>query len=71
VLRVTPGIDAHTHEYVRTGHDDSKFGFTLSLGLADEAALAVRDASTSTSSACTRTSARRSSAPTRSSPTPR
>ena len=36
-LRVTPGIDAHTHEYVRTGHDDSKFGFTLSLGLADEA----------------------------------
>ncbi len=36
-LRVTPGIDAHTHEYVRTGHDDTKFGFTLSLGLADEA----------------------------------
>ncbi len=36
-LRVTPGIDAHTHDYVRTGHDDSKFGFTLSLGLADEA----------------------------------
>jgi diaminopimelate decarboxylase len=37
LLRVTPGIDAHTHEYVRTGHDDTKFGFTLSLGLADEA----------------------------------
>ena len=36
-LRVTPGIDAHTHEYVRTGHDDTKFGFTASLGLADEA----------------------------------
>ncbi len=36
-LRVTPGIDAHTHDYVRTGHDDTKFGFTLSLGLADEA----------------------------------
>jgi diaminopimelate decarboxylase len=36
-LRITPGIDAHTHEYVRTGHDDSKFGFTLSLGIADEA----------------------------------
>ncbi len=44
-LRVTPGIDAHTHEYVRTGHDDTKFGFTLSLGLADaalERALAAR-----------------------------
>jgi diaminopimelate decarboxylase len=36
-LRITPGIEAHTHEYTRTGHDDSKFGFTLSLGLADEA----------------------------------
>ncbi len=36
-LRVTPGIDAHTHTYVKTGHDDTKFGFTLSLGLADEA----------------------------------
>ena len=36
-LRITPGIDAHTHEFVRTGQDDSKFGFTLSLGLADEA----------------------------------
>jgi diaminopimelate decarboxylase len=36
-LRVTPGIDAHTHDYVRTGHDDTKFGFTLSLGLADQA----------------------------------
>ena len=38
-LRITPGIDAHTHEYVRTGHDDAKFGFTLSLGLADDALL--------------------------------
>jgi diaminopimelate decarboxylase len=37
LLRITPGIDAHTHDYVRTGHDDAKFGFTLSLGLADEA----------------------------------
>lgn len=41
-LRITPGIDAHTHEYVRTGHDDAKFGFTLSLGLADEALLHAR-----------------------------
>ncbi len=28
-LRITPGIDAHTHEYVRTGHDDTKFGFGI------------------------------------------
>ncbi|PPS39966.1 diaminopimelate decarboxylase [Chroococcidiopsis sp. TS-821] len=27
VLRLTPGIECHTHEYIRTGHLDSKFGF--------------------------------------------
>jgi diaminopimelate decarboxylase len=37
LLRVTPGVEAHTHEYIRTGHDDSKFGFTLSAGLAHRA----------------------------------
>lgn len=42
-LRITPGIDAHTHEFVRTGQDDSKFGFTLSLGLADQALEAALD----------------------------
>lgn len=42
-LRVTPGIDAHTHEFVRTGQDDSKFGFTVSLGLADDAVRRARD----------------------------
>ncbi len=28
-LRVTPGIECHTHEYIQTGHLDSKFGFDL------------------------------------------
>ncbi|MBU3126978.1 diaminopimelate decarboxylase [Clostridium tagluense] len=28
LLRVTPGIEAHTHEYIKTGQIDSKFGFT-------------------------------------------
>ncbi len=28
MLRLTPGIECHTHEYIRTGHLDSKFGFT-------------------------------------------
>jgi len=37
LLRVTPGVEAHTHEYVRTGQDDSKFGFGLASGAADEA----------------------------------
>ena len=27
MLRVTPGIECHTHEYIKTGHIDSKFGF--------------------------------------------
>jgi diaminopimelate decarboxylase len=27
MLRMTPGIECHTHEYIRTGHLDSKFGF--------------------------------------------
>lgn len=31
-FRVTPGIEAHTHEYIQTGQVDSKFGFTLSNG---------------------------------------
>lgn len=43
LLRITPGIDAHTHDYVRTGQDDAKFGFTLSLGLADAAMLRTRE----------------------------
>ena len=30
LLRVTPGIECHTHEYIKTGHLDSKFGFDLS-----------------------------------------
>jgi diaminopimelate decarboxylase len=37
LIRVTPGIEAHTHEYVMTGQDDSKFGFGLSSGAAAEA----------------------------------
>ena len=30
MLRITPGIECHTHEYIRTGQVDSKFGFDLS-----------------------------------------
>ena len=31
-LRITPGVEAHTHEFVRTGQEDSKFGFGLPNG---------------------------------------
>ena len=37
LLRVTPGVEAHTHEYVATGQEDQKFGFSLSSGAAAEA----------------------------------
>jgi diaminopimelate decarboxylase len=42
LLRITPGVEAHTHEYVRTGQDDSKFGFGLASGMADEAIARAR-----------------------------
>lgn len=38
-LRIKPGIDAHTHDYIRTGQIDSKFGFSLENGEAMQAAL--------------------------------
>jgi len=37
LIRVTPGVEAHTHEFIRTGQDDSKFGFGLASGMAEEA----------------------------------
>lgn len=37
LLRVTPGISAHTHEYIQTGQTDSKFGFDLESGQAEKA----------------------------------
>src|SRR5215467_1719999 len=41
LVRVTSGVEAHTHEFVATAHDDQKFGFSLSSGAADEAARRV------------------------------
>ncbi|MGA8942116.1 MAG: diaminopimelate decarboxylase [Thermoactinomyces sp.] len=40
LLRLTPGIEAHTHEYITTGQDDSKFGFNVNNG---QALLAVKE----------------------------
>ena len=34
MVRVTPGVEAHTHEFVRTGQEDTKFGFSLNSGAA-------------------------------------
>ncbi|MGO0122077.1 diaminopimelate decarboxylase [Desulfothermobacter acidiphilus] len=37
LLRLTPGIEAHTHQYISTGQIDSKFGFPIATGAAAEA----------------------------------
>lgn len=37
LLRLTPGVEAHTHEYISTGQTDSKFGFDIGNGSAFEA----------------------------------
>lgn len=37
MLRITPGISAHTNKYIQTGQVDSKFGFDLQSGQADAA----------------------------------
>ncbi|MEQ8841210.1 MAG: diaminopimelate decarboxylase [Acidimicrobiales bacterium] len=44
LLRLTPGIKAETHDYISTGHDDSKFGFTVSSGAAAAAIERARNA---------------------------
>ena len=44
ILRVTPGIDADTHKYVMTGQTDSKFGFDLQSGQAQEAVVKAMEA---------------------------
>ncbi len=37
LVRTTPGVEAHTHEFVQTGQEDQKFGFSLASGAAAEA----------------------------------
>ncbi len=41
LVRVTPGVEAHTHEFVRTGQEDTKFGFSVASGAATEAVAAL------------------------------
>ena len=42
LLRITPGIQAHTHESIATAHEDVKFGFSIASGAAWTAIAAVR-----------------------------
>ncbi|SFD51469.1 diaminopimelate decarboxylase [Lentibacillus persicus] len=43
LMRVTPGIKPNTHQYIVTGNEDSKFGFNLENGQADEAFLKLHE----------------------------
>lgn len=42
LLRTTPGIEAHTHDYISTGQEDSKFGFDMESGQIDKAITIVQ-----------------------------
>ncbi|MFD4369614.1 diaminopimelate decarboxylase [Rhodococcus sp. NPDC058521] len=44
LIRVTVGVEAHTHEFISTAHEDQKFGFSLAGGAALEAVRRVFDA---------------------------
>ncbi|WP_018295806.1 diaminopimelate decarboxylase [Corynebacterium lubricantis] len=43
-IRVKPGVEAHTHEFIATSHEDQKFGFSLASGSAWAAAVAAQNA---------------------------
>ena len=64
LVRATVGVEAHTHEFIATAHEDQKFGFSLAGGDAARGGPpgAGRPGGSSWS-ACTPTSARRSSTP--------
>ncbi|MFC0503163.1 diaminopimelate decarboxylase [Micromonospora costi] len=43
LIRVTVGVEAHTHEFIATAHEDQKFGFSLAGGAAAAAAFKILD----------------------------
>lgn len=44
MVRVNPGVEAHTHEYIATAHEDQKFGFAMATGEAFDAVRRVLEA---------------------------
>lgn len=43
LIRLTPGVEAHTHEKISTAHEDVKFGFSIASGAAWEAVMEIRE----------------------------
>lgn len=44
LLRINPGVEAHTHEFIQTGQEDSKFGLSIQKGLAIEGIKKIQQA---------------------------
>lgn len=44
ILRINPGVEAHTHEFIQTGQEDSKFGLSIKHGLAIQGIHALQNA---------------------------
>ena len=64
MVRVTVGVEAHTHEFIATAHEDQKFGFSLAGGRRRRGGAARAEVRRACAwSGCTATSARRSSTP--------
>lgn len=61
MVRVTAGVEAHTHEFIATAHEDQKFGFSLSTGRPSRRASGSSRGPGCDSWGCTATSGRRSS----------
>ena len=62
-IRVTVGVEAHTHEFIATAHEDQKFGLSLAAGPPPRPCAGCSRCPRWSSSGSTRTSARRSSTP--------
>ncbi len=45
LIRLTPGVEAHTHEYISTAHEDVKFGFSIASGAAWQAVKKIEETS--------------------------
>lgn len=41
MIRLNPGVEAHTHEFIKTAHEDVKFGFSIASGAAWDAVLEI------------------------------
>ena len=41
LIRLNPGVEAHTHEFIKTAHEDVKFGFSIASGAAWDAVLEI------------------------------